>query len=200
MNEYLIREAHQSDLPDIYNICHKTGFNGEDCGDRLSDKYIIGQFYAAPYLFFELDMCFVLTENDIPKGYVIGCSNNKEFDKWMNKYWLNNLKLKYPICDNDNLSNFEKNLRKRINQEFCTPSFLDNYKSHLHIDLLPSVQKKGFGKKLMEIFWNKLRQKNVEKMYLGVGDENFNGIEFYKRIGLYEIKKDPGVIYMGYNL
>lgn len=194
---YKIREVHFSDIPDIYHICHLTGFSGTDCGDRLSDKYLIGQYYAAPYIFFEPDVCFVITEYDLPKGYILGTSNSVKFYNWMNDYWLPELRKKYSLDHMEEFSDFEKNLRKRIHQDIVLPEYLKNHPAHLHIDLLPEVQKKGFGKKLMDSFYAKLTAKDIHKLHLGVGNDNLNGIEFYKRIGMYEIKSEPGVIFMG---
>ncbi len=191
-----IRQARISDLPYIYDICLKTGKNGEDSSGLLSDKYIVGQYFAAPYLHFEIDLCFVIEKNSIPAGYIIGASSTEGFNTWMNTHWLPAIREFYPAGMNPK-SDFEKFLIDTINKDCCTPDFLLDYPSHLHIDLLPGVQKMGYGKKLMSTFIEKLRSKRSTGVHLAAGIENTNAIEFYKSIGFKELKKDPGSLFMG---
>lgn len=59
-NTQVIRNAHPSDLPYLYDICLKTGLNGKDATSVYSDPYMLGQYYVAPYFFFEPELCFVV--------------------------------------------------------------------------------------------------------------------------------------------
>ena len=94
--DYKIRQAHLSDLPYIYDICLKTGFNGKDTSGMISDPLIIGQYFAAPYLHFEIDTCFVVDKNSIPFGYILGVSSTEKYNQWLNTYWLPILRNRYP--------------------------------------------------------------------------------------------------------
>jgi len=152
--------------------------------------------FAAPYLHFELDCCFVLTADAIPVGYIIGTSSTGKFNDWMNQKWLPALRHYYP-ADMKSKSDFEQFLIDIINRDCDFPDFIKNYPSHLHIDLLPIAQKKGFGKKLMTTFINKLKDKGSTGLHLGAGLENTNAIEFYKKIGFHELRKESGAIFMG---
>ena len=77
------------------------------------------------------------------------------------------------------------------------PDFLNDYPSHLHIDLLPVAQKKGFGKKMMTTFLNRLKEKGSSGIHLGVGAGNANAIAFYENVGFEELRKEPGAVIMG---
>lgn len=194
-----IRQARLSDLPYIYDICRLTGENGNDSSASISDNYIIGQYFAAPYFHFELDACFVLDDGSIPLGYIIGTSSTSKFNDWMNSYWLPSVRTYYG-SDWIPKSDFEKFLIHVINRDCEISDDLINYTSHLHIDLLPRVQNQGYGKKLMKKFIQTMASKGATGIHLAVGSENTNAINFYKKSGFYEIKTASGAVFMGLNL
>ena len=59
MKDLLIRNVEFSDIPYLYEICLKTGASGKDAAGLFYDPYLLGQYYAAPYAFFEKELCFV---------------------------------------------------------------------------------------------------------------------------------------------
>lgn len=61
------------------------------------------------------------------------------------------------------------------------PRLVEEYPAHLHIDLLPGYQRRGFRRQLMEVFCEKLRRDGVKGVHLGMALENQNGI-FYERM------------------
>jgi hypothetical protein len=60
MNDTIIRRAALSDLPYLYEICLKTGDAGKDASALFNDPYLMGQYYATPYLLFPAGICFVV--------------------------------------------------------------------------------------------------------------------------------------------
>ncbi|MCG8306464.1 MAG: GNAT family N-acetyltransferase [Cytophagales bacterium] len=194
--KFNIRQAQLSDVPYVYDICRKTGNNGQDATDLLSDHYIIGQYFAAPYLHFELEACFVLEYNRIPVGYVIGTSDTQKFNTWMNDDWLPQIRRHYS-SDMAPRSDLEKFVLEVIHTECTIPDFLSDYPSHLHIDLLPIAQKKGFGKRMISAFTKKLKDMRSTGLHLSVGENNLNAIGFYKRIGFKELNRASGSVTMG---
>lgn len=194
-----IRHAALSDLPYIHDICRLTGKSGKDATNFISDNYIAGQYFAAPYLHFELDACFVLDNGSVPVGYVIGTSSTLTFNAWMNGSWLPAIR-KYYGPGFTPKSDFEQFLYTVIHRDCELPEYLAYYPGHLHIDLLPEAQNKGFGKKLISRFLDAMKQKGINAIHLGVGLGNTNAIGFYKRFGFFEIKEDSGTLFMGYRL
>ena len=193
---FKIRKANYSDLPYIYNICLKTGKSGSDASDYLYDKFSIAQYFAAPYLHFDIDSCLILENEGIPTGYIIGCSNTSEFNKWMNEEWLPELRKKYPP-EIECKSPLESFIVKKINSDIEEEDYFKDYPSHLHIDLLETAQGKGFGKKLLYDFFKLMKTKNVKGLHLGVGLNNKNAIEFYKKTGFDVIREEDGALIMG---
>jgi len=79
--EFKIRSFHPSDLSRLYDICVQTADCGEDVTDEYPDPDLLGHFYAAPYAVFEPDLCFVLTGDGVPCGYIVGARDSEEFSR-----------------------------------------------------------------------------------------------------------------------
>ncbi len=194
-----IRQAKLSDIPQIHNVCLKTGFSGEDATPLVRDKYLLGKYFAEPYLQFEIDSCFVITEQFTPQGYIVGTSSTEAFNKWMNKSWLPKLRKQYPSTLHPT-NELEKFLLDLIHRNCINPSFLDNYPAHLHIDLLPQMQGRGLGKKMMIHFFDLLKSKGVPGCHLSLGARNTKALEFYERMGFSVLETPLGAVVMGIKL
>ena len=103
--EFEIRPYHNTDLSSIYRICLLTGFNGEDATPYLNDPDLVGHLFAAPYAIFEPSLCFVLTIDSKPCGYVLGTSDSIMFGDICEKKWFPELRKRYilPSKEEDTL-------------------------------------------------------------------------------------------------
>ena len=59
----------------------------------------------------------------------------------------------------------------------------EEFPGHLHIDILPSHQRQGFGRQLITALLEQLKSEGCRGVYLGVGRENIGAIAFYERNG-----------------
>ncbi len=197
---YTIRQAHFLDTDSIYNICLKTGNNGRDASDLYIYPHLLGDYYAANYMTFENDACFVITEDEETKestaqGYILGCTNSKRFNEWMETTWLPPLRKKYILTSGK--SETENTLIRTLHEDHNTPILpqLQKYPAHLHIDILPHLQGKGLGAKLIKTFEAYLQKKNIAGVHLGVSGENKSAIGFYQKQGFEIIdEKDWGLL------
>ena len=73
------------------------------------------------------------------------------------------------------------------------------YPAHLHIDLLPHVQRSGDGRQLMTAHLAALAARGVPAVHLGMLTANTAARAFYDRLGFHEIAvPDPGPLtYLG---
>jgi len=186
MGQISIRRAVLSDLPYFYEICLKTGNEGGDASALFSDPYLIGHYYAAPYLIFESGICFAAEYEYRPQGYIIAVPDTASFKEWMEKQWLPPIRKLYrkpfPISEK------EKEIIERIHdRKFPIDSteqpWLTDYPAHLHIDILPCIQGKGYGRVLIDTLFNELARKGVPGLHLGVASSNQSAIAFYKKMG-----------------
>jgi ribosomal protein S18 acetylase RimI-like enzyme len=193
--DFFIRTAHLKDLPQIYKICLETGANGSDATGNLRDDELLGQFFAAPYIHYDISTCFVIDFNGFAVGYIIGVINTNHFNLWMNTQWLPTLKPAYP--KRTDAPALEQHIVEGIHSGIGDQPFYNEYPSHLHIDILPIAQGKGFGRTLIETFINRLKESESKGLHLGVGADNGNAISFYKRLGFTQFQETNGAIMMG---
>jgi ribosomal protein S18 acetylase RimI-like enzyme len=79
---------------------------------------------------------------------------------------------------------------------------LRQYPAHLHIDLLPAVQRAGHGRRLMETFFAAAAWAGAAGVHVCVVAENVPAIGFYRHLGFEPAKpaepaEAAGVVYLG---
>lgn len=186
--QFKIRPYHPSDLTSLYKICLLTGNSGTDATELLKDMDLLGHFYAAPYALFEPEVCFIITNNDKPCGYIIGTKDSQKFYDRCEIDWFPQLRERYPLAE-ANDDSLDSRIVKRIHEGHKAKIELQNYPAHLHIDLLPETQGQGLGRKIMDLFIDRLKELNVSALHLEVGKKNHGAIKFYKKLGFAIIKE-----------
>ncbi|GIW29377.1 MAG: hypothetical protein KatS3mg070_2740 [Meiothermus sp.] len=184
---FAIRPYTPTDLPELYRVCLLTGDSGADASGLYHDPELLGHFYAAPYAVREPDLTFVLTDLEGVCGYVLGCRDSLEFAAWMEAVWLPPLRQKYPLPLEADTSRDAAMIRL-IHKGYVPSSLADTYPAHLHIDLLPRAQGQGQGRRLMEVFLERLRRLGVPGVHLGVGRRNVGAVAFYERMGFIRLQ------------
>ena len=159
--EFEIRPFHNTDLSSIYRICLLTGFDGKDATPYLNDPDLVGHLFAAPYAIFEPSLCFVLTIDSKPCGYVLGTSDSIMFNNTCEEKWFPELRKRYLLPDKEE-DTLEYNFFRYLHNKQTEFNWNDDYPAHLHIDILPLAQKKGYGSKLITVFIKQLNYLNVK--------------------------------------
>ena len=194
MEAPIIRRAVLSDIPYYYEIVLKNGNDGNDATDFFCNPYLLGHYYAAPYLLFKDGICFTVEHEYKPQGYILSVPDTKEFYRWMEEEWLPPLRKRFPgpfppeIIRSEN----ERKVLTYIHEcHFPVNAgdwyWIKDYPAHLHIDLLPGLQRKGLGSTLMHLLFDELSKISVSGIFLGVGIPNTNAIAFYKQLGFMQI-------------
>ena len=195
-----IRPYQPTDLERLYHICLLTGDNGADATHLYRDPKLPGEMYAAPYAIYEPELCFVLVnDDDIAIGYVLGTKDTAEFGQRCEREWFPPIRKKYPLPAESDQS-AEANLIRQIHNGHDTENWVPDHPAHLHIDILPEGQNGGWGLKLMQTLWAKLRERDVPGVFLGVSAQNENAVGFYRHIGYKEFAAYPGGYTMALDL
>ena len=197
--KFEIRNYHITDLSSLYKICLLTGNNGVDSTPFLDDPDLVGHLFAAPYAIFEPNLCFILLKDSIPSGYILGTRDSMGFYEKCEKKWFPELRKRYTMPDDKDVS-IQANFIRYLYQKQKIVEGLDNYPAHLHIDILPIAQGKGYGRKLVEIFLNQLQTLNVQGLHLIVSNDNQNAVGFYQQVGFQKLKKLGECIVFGMGL
>jgi len=183
-----IRSFKESDLPALYEICLKTGDSGKDASSIYKDPKLLGHFYAAPYAILKTKLVYILAKDDVPIGYIIGTDDSQEFFRITEEKWFPQLRRQYSLPNGTDNSPDARIIRLIHKGHVPRPELL-SYPAHLHIDILPEGQGKGMGRKLIEVFKNKLIEMNVTALHLEVGKRNTDAIKFYEKVGFNLIKE-----------
>jgi len=183
-----IRKYHPSDIISLYKICLLTSNKGKDIELFKDEPDLLGHLFVGPYVSYEPDLCFVLTNNYEPCGYILGTKNSENFYYQCEKEWFPLLRKRYLLPEQSDTSRVAL-LKRVLHKGHKQRENYDLYPAHLHIDILPIAQGKGMGKKLMDEFLNELKSQKVPGLHLEVGKANENAIQFYKHYG-FEVLKD----------
>jgi ribosomal protein S18 acetylase RimI-like enzyme len=194
-----IRPYHPSDLYALYQICLRTGASGADASALYHDPELLGHYYAAPYAVFEPDLCFVLTREGAPCGYILGARDTAAFGERCEREWFPVLRARYPLPAPDDQSPDAQIIRSFHAGRKASNSF-PSYPAHLHIDILPEGQGQGRGRALMHTFLDRLRELGIPGVHLGVGTANRGAVEFYRRVGFEPIEVHETWIAFGMRL
>jgi ribosomal protein S18 acetylase RimI-like enzyme len=78
--------------------------------------------------------------------------------------------------------------------------FKSKYPAHLHINLLPEYQGKGYGTEMLETLFAALKERGINGVMLLASAENKGAIKFYKRNGFKTLVTAFGGVAMGKKL
>ena len=176
---FAVRPYLPSDFCAIYRICHLTS---PAAADPASNAELHGHFYAGPYIHYEPDLCFVLTGDEEPCGYVLGTRDSTVFAARMQE-WLPPLRKRYPLRPPEDASHDAELIKCMHAGRSVNKELVATYPAHLHIDLLPLAQGKKMGHKLMDAFLDRLTTLGVAGVHLGTNTDNTRAVAFYERAG-----------------
>ncbi len=188
-----IRPYHPTDLASLYRICLQTGDNGNDASGLYADPFLLGHLWAGPYAVLEPELCFVLTNDHEPIGYILGTADTALFGTRCEAEWFPPLRQRYSMPAPGDNSREAASIRQ-IHQGHERSNQWPEFPAHLHIDILPQGQKQGWGRKLMEHFCHHLAEQGVGGVFLGVSPDNGNAVDFYRHLDFEPVEGQAGIL------
>ncbi len=207
MNDFKIRPATPADQAGTYYVCLKTGNFGKD-GEPFyrDDPDALGRIFVGPYLVYEPEYSLVLEDKDGICGYAFGSFDSKAFYARYEKEWRPKLCAQFPMPTGDpaTWTRAQTVHSWYHSPDYTMPEPYAVYPSHLHIDLMDRAQGRGFGRRMIEMIMEKLRQNGSPGAHLGVSMLNTPAYGFYIRLGFKDLLRvgegKDGCIYMGKRL
>lgn len=200
----LIRPFQVEDTDALYEVGLRTGNEGADASGLVTDRRLIGHLYVGPYLALEPELAWVLADDTGPIGYVLGALDTRRFEQRCEQAWWPALRTQYPDPSTRpgwsglKAASPDGELAYLIHHPELTPAeVLPGYPSHLHIDLLPQGQGRGYGRKMIDTLLAALIAAGSPGVHLGVGAANERAIGFYRALGFQELRRTPTGIHMG---
>jgi ribosomal protein S18 acetylase RimI-like enzyme len=199
-----IRPARPGDDPGAYDVCLKTGDHGQD-GEPFyrEDPDALGRIFVGPYLAFEPDLSLILEDGEGICGYALGAYDSRAFYARYDTEWRPALCARFPAPEGDpsTWTRVQQAYHWYHHPDYFCPEPYEAYPSHLHIDLLPRAQGRGYGRRMIEELIERLRRRGSPGAHLGLSDRNPRAYAFYQRLGFQELTREgaegDGVIYMG---
>lgn len=206
-DDCVIRSARPDDEAGAYYVCLKTGNYGQD-GEPyyLEDPDALGRVFVGPYLAFEPDLSLVLEDGQGVCGYALGALDSRRFYARYEAEWRPALCARFPAPEGDpqQWTRVQQVHHVYHHPDYFCPEPYEEYPSHLHIDLLPRAQGRGYGRRMLEQVMDRLRQGGAPGAHLGVSMLNEPAFGFYQRLGFQELTRvgvgADGCIYMGKRL
>ena len=207
MSDPVIRPAGAGDAPGAYRVCLKTGDHGRDGEPHYrDDPDALGRIYVGPYLAFEPELSLILEDDAGICGYALGAFDSRTFYARYDADWRPSLCARFPAPQGDpsRWTRVQQVHDTYHHPDYFCPEPYDAYPSHLHIDLLPRAQGRGYGRRMLQRIMDTLRQRGSPGAHLGVSVLNTNAAGFYRRLGFAELTRTgserDGCIYMGIRL
>lgn len=182
-----IRPARMEDLPALYQVCVQTGDGGADATGRFSDPAWLGHRFVGPYVALEPGFSWTLEDEAGPCGYVLGTADSLNFSQHFESDWyprvaadLDSIRRAVPIAPSD-LELEQRRWFEDRRWEFPQP--LEEFPAHLHIDLLPRAQGRGFGVRLVGTLLDAMRAARVTGVHLVMHPDNDRARHFYQKLG-----------------
>lgn len=204
MSQFTIRAAQPDDQVAAYYVCLKTGDHGKD-GEPFyrDDPDALGRIFVGPYLAYEPALSLVLEDAQGVCGYAFGAFDSRTFYDRYEREWRPRLCAEFPMPSGEPA----KWTRAQAvhswyhRPDYFTPEPYEAYPSHMHIDLLERARGHGFGRQMMELVMDKLRQRGSPGAHLGVSVLNAPALGFYAKLGFRELIRvgtpTDGCIYLG---
>jgi ribosomal protein S18 acetylase RimI-like enzyme len=182
----VIRAYRPEDRADVYEVCVRTAAAGGDARGRYVSDDLMGDIWAGPYLELEPELAFVV---EVPRepdavsgaagparigGYILGTADTRRFVERYRAFWLPKFAAKYAE-DDDSRPGFRP-------ERMLVPE-IDHYPAHLHIDLLPELQRRGWGRRMIGRFLQAAADRGAPGAHLSFDPANTGAAAFYDRIG-----------------
>ncbi|MFD8237132.1 GNAT family N-acetyltransferase [Streptomyces sp. NPDC059696] len=189
-----VRPYRSGDRPALDDICVRTAHHGEDSRPHYEDPALFPATFAAPYVHLEPELAFVLDDGrGEAVGYIVGTADTPRFADAFRTRWLPLVADRHPEPSGPPQTPDEALAAMLHHPERMVLPELTGHPAHLHIDLLPAWQGRGYGRRLMRTFLQALQDGGVPAVHLAMSKANTRARAFYDRLGFHEIDvPEPG--------
>jgi GNAT superfamily N-acetyltransferase len=193
-----IRCFEPADLNACYAISLATGFEGGDASHLYRDPQMMGHIYFAPYALLEPALVLVVEDAEGVAGFAVGTTDTLAWEERLERDWWPSLRERY--ADPAGIPAEEQTPDQRrsfmIHHPARTPAAMATaYPAHLHMNLLPRVQRRGAGSRLLRAW---LARAGSPAVHVGVNRANEGAVFFWAAQGFVELSAPTGrTLWMG---
>lgn len=185
--EYEVRPLAASDIAALYAISLATGASGSDASSLYADHSLMGAIYSAPYAVLSPGTAFVVEDRQGVAGYVVGALDTIAFEARLEADWWPALRARYAAPSPAMQGRWTPDERRiaQIHQPRRTPAAVAQaFPSHVHINLLPRIQRQGAGTALLRRWADCMSSLGAVGAHAGVNAGNLGGLAFWRARGM----------------
>jgi GNAT superfamily N-acetyltransferase len=192
-----IRPFQPADLEACYAISLATGFEGGDASHLYRDPLMMGHIYLGPYAVLEPSLVLVVDDGLGAAGFAVGTADTVAWEQRLERDWWPLLRPDY--ADPADVPPDERTPDQRrafmIHHPAKTPAAVtDKFPAHVHINLLPRVQRRGAGSALLSAW---LERVGAGDLHVGVNRANVGGTRFWMAQGFEDLRVPGRTLWMG---
>ncbi|KAH9038859.1 hypothetical protein EDB84DRAFT_1587825 [Lactarius hengduanensis] len=173
---FAIRPVVPEDITAISRICLLTA----DAGRSAETLHRLGEL---PGLVWALPYVLLPPMTARTWGFVLdissGTADSRAYEAATEVQWWPPLRIRFPLetADEEYVNIIHRGPDSA--HEAC----MAVSPAHMHINLLPEVQRRGWGKELIGKAVDHLRGQGIGSVWLGVGERNTSARKFYENVG-----------------
>ncbi|HEY8336682.1 MAG TPA: GNAT family N-acetyltransferase [Tardiphaga sp.] len=179
-----IRPFQPADLDALYAISLATGGAGGDASHLYDDPNLMGHIYSAPYALLEPHLALVAGDREGVAGFVVGAVDTPTWEQKLERDWWPPLRRRYAAPPGDAMASWTLDQRRAamIHRPTLTPSVVAaKYPTHLHLNLLPRLQRRGVGTRLLDEWLAMAAQHGASAVHVAVNRANLGAIRFWQK-------------------
>lgn len=198
MDRVRLRAAGADDAVPVRSICLRTGDAGRDASALHADPDLLGLVWAVPYLELEPMHAFVAEVDGEVAGYVLGTPDSRAFEARAEARYWPRLRARYPLGPVEGRTAADEEVVALVHRPPTAPdALLAAYPGHLHVDLLPTAQGRGLGRRLVERVLGSLAAAGCVGVHVGVDPRNEAAPGFYRGLGFVDLDAGPDAVHLG---
>lgn len=181
-----IRPFRSADLDACYAISLATGLAGSDASHLYRDPRMMGHIYIAPYALLAPDLTFVVEDGVGVAGFVAGIVDTVAWEMRLERDWWPPLRRQYadPAGIPPDRQTADQRRAFMIHHPAATPvEVAARYPAHLHLNLLPRLQRRGVGPLLLKTWLAAARGCGAGSFHVGVNRMNTGAMRFWAKRG-----------------
>jgi ribosomal protein S18 acetylase RimI-like enzyme len=192
----LIRVITRADISAISALCLATAAMGEDAAPLYGHPELPGLVWALPYAALSPETCFVAEIAGRAAGYIVACSDTREFEARLEAGWWPELRRCYPEPTG---TEADRTLIARLHAPRTERAdIVATHPAHLHINLLPEARGRGLGRALLAAC---LASIHAQAIHAAIHVDNHAASRFFTSAGFTPLGPPRGVaLYLGRTL
>jgi GNAT superfamily N-acetyltransferase len=151
----------------------------------FDDREVLADTLTSYYTDYEPESLFVAEFAGKIIGYLTGCIDTRKKERTFSRVILPKIMIDFVkkglIFERKTSRFLFSTCVSFLKGEFSTPGVIKEYPAHLHINIDDHFRRNGVGRRLLQVFFEYLKEHNIRKVHLSTFSEE--GKDFFIRAG-----------------